>query len=290
MFSLLNGVYDSYLAPTQLNLLVVGAPSVGKTTLLERLKVTQMPQRPSTKPTLTAEDLTPALQDAFVQGGAKASSPPPTTTTTDSRSPKKSTTPIKERKSATAVVVTQKRRFPLICPAPERYRPSAQDQEEDFITDGDGDDDGDDDNDDGNNEKVNLLPKDDNHSKEPEEEDIIRTALLEAPLSPVSPEAPRRVRCHSKEFNINHLNLMDDDVDGNRMSSMEDIPLQPEEEKEQKESSQEQATAEMDELLLRYYNPALLQSSREEYNAKPNAKMLPMSKIRPTSEYYGLCF
>jgi hypothetical protein len=83
---------------------------------------------------------------------------------------------------------------------------------------------------------------------------------------------------------------MDDDVDGNRMSSMEDIPLQPEEEKEQKESSQEQATAEMDELLLRYYNPALLQSSREEYNAKPNAKMLPMSKIRPTSEYYGLCF
>ena len=46
MFSLFNGIYDSYLAPSQLNLLVVGAPESGKTTLLERLKVTEFPTRP----------------------------------------------------------------------------------------------------------------------------------------------------------------------------------------------------------------------------------------------------
>jgi GTPase SAR1 family protein len=40
MFSLVNGVYDAYFSPPKLNLLVVGAQSVGKTAVLERCKVT----------------------------------------------------------------------------------------------------------------------------------------------------------------------------------------------------------------------------------------------------------
>jgi hypothetical protein len=75
MFSLLTGVYDSYLAPSQLNLLVVGAPSVGKTALLERLKVTQMPKRSTNKPSTPPAVLTPALQDAFSEGGVDGGAP-----------------------------------------------------------------------------------------------------------------------------------------------------------------------------------------------------------------------
>jgi ribosome biogenesis GTPase A len=46
MFSLFNGIYDSYLAPSEINLLVVGAPNAGKSALLERLKVSEIPTRP----------------------------------------------------------------------------------------------------------------------------------------------------------------------------------------------------------------------------------------------------
>lgn len=42
MFSLLTGVYKNYLAAPELNVLIVGDVGVGKTTLLERLKVTQI--------------------------------------------------------------------------------------------------------------------------------------------------------------------------------------------------------------------------------------------------------
>ncbi|EEC42545.1 predicted protein, partial [Phaeodactylum tricornutum CCAP 1055/1] len=38
MFSLLTGVYNSYLASPQLNIVLVGASGTGKTTTLERLK------------------------------------------------------------------------------------------------------------------------------------------------------------------------------------------------------------------------------------------------------------
>ena len=45
MFSLVSGLYESYLAPPQLNVLIVGAPGSGKTALLERLKASQLPNR-----------------------------------------------------------------------------------------------------------------------------------------------------------------------------------------------------------------------------------------------------
>lgn len=41
MFSLATGVYESYFAAPQLNVLVIGCESVGKTALLERVKVTE---------------------------------------------------------------------------------------------------------------------------------------------------------------------------------------------------------------------------------------------------------
>jgi hypothetical protein len=248
MFSLFDGLYDSYLAPPQLNLLVVGAPSVGKTTFLERLKVTQIPKRPKT--TLhTPEALTPVLLDAFLEGGASNSKK----IETDEVSPVKP----KIFKAPLVPVVTQKRRFPLICPAPERYMKTAQDQDEDFVVE---------------EEEEKLLKADGTMNLGPMES----TIPLDAP--PPSPTAPMRVRCHSKEFQMDHLDLIQEggaELE-NRNNSMEDIPI---------DDVQLPPASTMWGENDAFPNPPLVQSITEEYDMKPNAKMLPMSKIRPTSKY-----
>mmetsp|Transcript_50047 Transcript_50047/g.76104 ORF Transcript_50047/g.76104 Transcript_50047/m.76104 type:complete len:421 (-) Transcript_50047:47-1309(-) len=257
MFSLVTGLYDSYLAPSELTLLVVGAPGVGKTALLERLKVTQIPKRPSNPPLLSAEDLSSVLQKEFLKGGAVNDHVPANKDSPVKELPKKMVTP-------SPVVVTQQRRrlFNVICPAPERYRQTTEDDDEEFVMDDDLDD----------------LPLDDDKDKgqqnEPPMEDF--SMPLEAPGSPV---APRRVRCHSKEMNVNNIDLSDDRGDG----SMEDIPIEdaapqkpsrPKGRARQNGASRNGAGA-MSTIRLQ-------QSSFAECNMKPNAKMLPMSKIRPT--------
>ena len=72
MFSLFNGIYDSYLAPSQLNVLIVGGPMTGKSALLERLKVTEIPTRhnKNVQNRLGAEQMTKTLHAAFVETGA----------------------------------------------------------------------------------------------------------------------------------------------------------------------------------------------------------------------------
>mmetsp|Transcript_23453 Transcript_23453/g.25853 ORF Transcript_23453/g.25853 Transcript_23453/m.25853 type:complete len:306 (+) Transcript_23453:161-1078(+) len=49
MFGLASGVYQNYIATQQLNVLLIGCEGVGKTSLLERLKVTQFSSRPNKK-------------------------------------------------------------------------------------------------------------------------------------------------------------------------------------------------------------------------------------------------
>ena len=78
MFSLFNGMYDSFLAPTQLNLLVVGASTSGKSAFLERLKVTDIPTKAGGRAGTThtnarigtEEMMTQTLYQAFVKTGA----------------------------------------------------------------------------------------------------------------------------------------------------------------------------------------------------------------------------
>jgi len=50
MFSLASGIYESYFAAPKLNVLVIGMEASGKTTLLERIKVTQFANKPPRKP------------------------------------------------------------------------------------------------------------------------------------------------------------------------------------------------------------------------------------------------
>ena len=259
MFSLVSGIYDSYLAPTQLNLLVIGAPGAGKTTLLERLKVTQFPKRPSTQsPALSTEELTAALQAAFVEGGATSPNTPLTNDNSDSagdanESPEKAKTPVAKSPAQSVVVTQKRRRFPFtgICPAPERYSKSKQDQDEEFVEE----------------EHDDIAPTDSQSQSGEETEPL--NGLEEVALVS-SPTAPRRVRCHSKEFAVQDLDLNE--------SSMEDIPIgNADETPPQSQQQPQQETLEVN-------NAPLLQSAFEEYNVKPNAKMLPMSKIRPTSK------
>jgi hypothetical protein len=290
MFSLLNGVYDDYLAPPQLNLLIVGAPSVGKTTLLERLKVTQIPRRPSKAGPLTPPPLalTPALHEAFCKGGAEAPAETETpisetTTTTTGSSETDDSNSVAGKpeftptKPAPVPVIKQKRRFQLsICPAPERYSRTAQDQEEDFVVE--------------EPEPVQPPPPPPTSAAHATTSDQVEDGSGEEimPLDmPTSPEAPRRVRCHSKEFSVEELDIINsapnNHYDDPRTTSMESIPLD-----------------DIPKLpSLRPHNPALssttdksplLQNTFQECHIKPKAKMLPMSKIRPTSKSLLLFF
>ena len=228
MFSLVNGLYDTFLAPTQLNLLIVGPPGAGKTALLERLKVTDIPKRSRHPISLTYNRMTPALEKAFQKEEAAnyiESSSDENSIKAPPATPQKVPTDPSPPPSTPSVVVTQRRRrgLALICPAPERYRRSKEQQEEDFIVD--------------------------------EEEQ-----------QPLVEQTPLRTRSHSKEFEMEDLVDIDLEPAANDSSSLPKRTSTPTSSSKSAESS------------------ILLQSNQEEYNLKPNAKMLPMTKIRPTSK------
>ena len=155
MFSLVSGVYDAYLAPAQLNLLVVGAEGVGKTALLERLKVTQFTKhvtaaRPVQK--RLGEDRVHQLPELFLplelrikQQEFHDSFRSSTTNTAaaaaghyydsetqqqQQQQPNNKAKQTKQKKTKPAVVVQQqqepKRRSFLSCPAPSKYTQAAQ--------------------------------------------------------------------------------------------------------------------------------------------------------------------
>ena len=298
MFSLFNGIYDSYLAPTQLNLLVVGAPESGKTTLLERLKVTDIPSRPRKGMNNKVQQPPATLQSALLKTGAAmgrhshsrtslasgtsstcatsrssqvvSPSIPPTVTSPKVESSDEKPVEVKTSKAKSIQVKQKKKnRFMLICPAPERYFRAAQDQDEVYVDD-----------------------DDEGEVSEPMN-DIFREGSF-----PGAP--PLRARSHSKEWNVDSLDLSTSDGVDNlvaatpvtgvprtgtseRETSMQSIglddddghpataskePLHPQHEEEEHEAG-----------------PALLQSSPQEFDVKAKKKMLPLRMIRPTSKF-----
>ena len=351
MYSLVAGIYDSYLAPTQLNLLIVGAPGVGKTALLERLKVTQIPKRPSKKPEMdvsNAVDMPQPLRQAFIEGGAKADDQPITSKSgsnnnvsqlagTQQRPPQQQRlqqrsnnhTPKKKalvQEPPSPIVVTQKtnrksRIFNAICPAPERYRNTAVDSDEEFVFDSDDD--------------LKDLPPDNDEEEQLEDyntqlkpessssfdnDDPIPTTTDTNGGSSTPVVAPRRVRCHSKEMMVNQLDLVspmqpieadyddDDDFNNDRRASMEDIPITPSigtttttsvpkgggvvvplpQLSTIADTSNGESSANVVNMTTTTKSTtksSLHQPSKEEYNVKSNSKMLPLVKIRPTSKF-----
>mmetsp|Transcript_8854 Transcript_8854/g.19133 ORF Transcript_8854/g.19133 Transcript_8854/m.19133 type:complete len:510 (+) Transcript_8854:398-1927(+) len=334
MFSLLNGIYDSYLAPSQLNLLVVGASDAGKTTLLERLKVTEIPTRPRTgtggnhtvRERLGAEELPASLKDALVETGAmegirlrrRASTNTVTSsqnslvgiggnknkagavadagisiTATNSNNTATPPSIATTTKTNTALVVTEKRSRFSICPAPERYARSSQDQDEDFIDEetermlwgGGGGGSG------GNHNNNNTICNDNNSN----------SMLLP---DDHATDPPKRVQRHSKEFDMDTLDLITNGLDlkdlvlkkqnnidnGQLQSSMPSLgmgdsyralpvthtALQP--------KAEPLPTFELSgyQQQQEQWGPPLHQPTPEEYNRKPKTKMLPLRMIRPT--------
>jgi hypothetical protein len=335
MFSLFNGIYDSYLAPSQMNLLIVGAPSVGKTALLERLKVTEIPTRVKSNrggtskgvaDRLDAEPLTMMLHATFIATGAQKvpqlgrpstiiindnktndavvrKTPPGNGRANPSDSPAQKSSiavpsikmqPAKSASSSSTVKVTQRRRFNF-CPAPERYLKSRDDDDDEVIEEVDADL--------NHAEQEHLLePLSGRHSTQEQEhhfqDDIVNEPLNSSHQSPSNP--PRRVRCHSKEFNVDSLDLMD-----GRRSSLEDIPIdrdgsssslpplpvqQQDMDENQNERNSDGRNADTSKRVSQSYSQSvspgepLLQSSPEEYYLKPKANMLPLKMIRPTSK------
>eukprot|EP00531_Pseudo-nitzschia_arenysensis_P007617 CAMPEP_0116127654 /NCGR_PEP_ID=MMETSP0329-20121206/6951_1 /TAXON_ID=697910 /ORGANISM="Pseudo-nitzschia arenysensis, Strain B593" /LENGTH=462 /DNA_ID=CAMNT_0003621759 /DNA_START=265 /DNA_END=1653 /DNA_ORIENTATION=- len=287
MFSLFNGIYDSYLAPTQLNLLVVGAPESGKTTLLERLKVTEIPSRPRKKNTNTAQqqiadDEPPeTLKKAILETGAtmgrsrhrslsrsslasaassksgtsrRSAQPTPTPTPT---SPAQKPAPANENGNGNPVVVKKRRnRFALFCPAPERYAKASQDQDEVYV------------------------------EEEPTNSEIFREDSF-------SSQTPQRVRCHSKEMDVDNLDLsLNDGTDDSIVAEMKSHETIPKPEANQRETSMQSIGLDDEEPPIsskaplhqqqEATGPSLLYASTKEYNVKANAKMLPLRMIRPT--------
>ena len=266
MFSLFNGIYDSYLAPSQLNLLIVGPTESGKTTLLERIKVTEIPKKGSSntrtvQQRIAADDPPESLKKALMETGATlgrsrhrslsktslasgastaSKSAPPTTPTVKE-------TPQTETSQGNAVVVTRKNRFRLFCPAPSRYAKASQEQDEEYV--------------------------------EPEQMDAsVNFQDSFASLQVPPQRAPQRARTHSKELDVDMLDFS--------MSEGMDHSTIPKPEANQRETSMQSIglNDEPKAPLHHVVGPAILQSSAEEYNVKTNAKMLPLRMIRPTSK------
>lgn len=289
MFSLFNGIYDSYLAPTQLNLLVVGAQESGKTTLLERLKVTEIPTRPrkgsgghkTVQQRIGAEEPPMTLENALAETGAMARRLQNRTSSITSLAgsvgssqhvhrarpvPAASSPILMDRKSRdprNAGATERRKRF-SICPAPQRYSRSAEDQHEAFIDE----------------ETQKLLLNETNNNQY---DDSFSSTK----------DPPRLVRCHSKEMEVEELDLpvqdlnLDRNSSENRLSSMQSIGLDDDHPAvlvthQALQPKPQRIEGQLPTAPAIPLGPPLLQSTTEEYNTKPKAKMLPLRLIRPT--------
>lgn len=124
MFSLFSGAYNTYMAPSQVNLLVVGASGVGKTSLLERIKVTQFDHSSSRHPAAATEGK--ELPVNILKGEvAKESSGSDTVTIASSLEEPPGTASKAKKGSPTAG-----NRSSWMCPAPARYHNAIDDDDE----------------------------------------------------------------------------------------------------------------------------------------------------------------
>jgi len=134
MFSLVTGVYESYFASPQVNILVVGAQGAGKTTVLERLKVTtfrKRPPPPGIQQTAMPDELLQLIKGEEIDeiSCSECSREPGT--------PNK----VRRESSFTSPNITEgmgtpkkaRKRLTWVCPAPKRYQAQKDDEDEEVV-------------------------------------------------------------------------------------------------------------------------------------------------------------
>mmetsp|Transcript_32774 Transcript_32774/g.43700 ORF Transcript_32774/g.43700 Transcript_32774/m.43700 type:complete len:382 (+) Transcript_32774:84-1229(+) len=118
MFGLAAGLYDAYLAPAKISILLVGVDDAGKTALLERVKVTQFDSRPGGS---SSAIIRLPGRDVFSSRGGDQSSSSLFSSIKNQRDESSS----QEEGNQIAASSVERRKKSLFCPAPERYWPSA---------------------------------------------------------------------------------------------------------------------------------------------------------------------
>ena len=278
MFSLVSGLYDTYLSPKELRVVLVGANGVGKTALLERLKVTDfssIQSKASASTTMTTTELPlpppkilqalsecagmppldgsnpkdshsakPANQDENKSSAdnKKATTPSSSTTTKPASSANQTKlTTVAPSPTAAAIAPAKPKRRLFFCPAPKRYTQSKDESDDD------------------------------------EEEELMQQ--LQAPSDPETNPITNRERTHSQEFSVSSLDLMDNNTGEPDEGAFQTIPVSST--SEQQPVSDEPAIPKQNSLQV-IGNDS--NSNPQEYHKLPNKKMLPLHKIRPTSE------
>mmetsp|Transcript_18011 Transcript_18011/g.49019 ORF Transcript_18011/g.49019 Transcript_18011/m.49019 type:complete len:465 (+) Transcript_18011:64-1458(+) len=272
MFSLVSGIYDAYLAPVQLNVLVVGASGGGKTTLLERIKVTQFSKTGKQPHRMDGEGI-PNVPVHWLKHSNNSSigdhSPKNERGQTDGAAPSKDTTSQSPKQDAAA----KSSRQSWICPAPRRYSQA----------------------------KLDDNDEDDPASPEPKHD-------VAAEMGPIpSPIPMRKVRHAETGSSMESVDLMDGasravastccvaDSDETSDDEAPEPPLSSEvpENSEAEIRYAEQQALQHEQLYQqrkRQQNGGTLPNSalinqndpNQQFDLKPKCKMLPLDKIRRT--------
>jgi GTPase SAR1 family protein len=228
MFSLVGGIYDAYFSPPKLNLLLVGAPYVGKTTVLERCKVTQFNRSKKATVNLQESEKLPV----HVLLGTAADTDASESANNDIDIVETPVLP-KARPSLATTFRQNSRRW-LVCPAPKKYAFNVADDED-------------------------------------EEEEMEPLTTTAGPINASSTESSTPPPSIPETEAMEHQN---------RQESMESVELQ---------DSSEDTTAATNNIPQQQNHPAKpapatasTTDSAPDFDLKPNAKMLPLRKIRPT--------
>lgn len=264
MFSLASGIYESYLAAPKLTILLVGGQGVGKTTFLERAKVTDFATKPPKAKQKTTVVLPPQVPDgSFLFFGDDSHQPEPTPNVTSAKKKKTNANNSNGAPPPTAALTTRKSWF--ICPAPPKYTPSMEESDDELDVDQQEDEFG-----------SLHVPQTATTTKLPH--------YVPPPLPPASPGTVRRV-----------VRTLPDKKNGPASSdsmlrtsqeSMQSINLSDAQNGDDSSShSEDESTADVAKAQhaqsTRPSPPATTQLQKD-YHLKKGAQMLPLVKIRPT--------
>ena len=278
MFGLVSGIYDAYLAPTQLNVLMVGPSSVGKTALLERIKVTQcssksvlrlkQQQQQDGAPNVPVHWLKLTRSNRSQLKQIPESSSANRTTNNDESTNNTAAPPA--RKGATST---------WLCPAPSRYAQAdyeSQEDDDDNETDDDVDDPHADDNSAEENHSVPAPPSTSNDNNV----DAV------AELGPIpSPMPMRKIHSSRTDGSMDSVDLTNNQNNNTSTNNNNNNPQHPSLSMPltgNMNSSPPKPSPEAPPNKQPQPSSTTPPPTISDYDLKPKSKMLPLTKIRRT--------